>query len=380
MELKPSQILIKPLKNKSIVWFTLSNTYVLVANQTAELLSKISKGYTQNKLELWCEKTIGISNQHSKTLLTSVFELINKLNKPIHNINRNNELYDNKIDFKINKLYKIDNHKIKVSYQNEKLEFLIHPKFAHLEIDCLENFEHHFKVYLNKNNIVLSIDNKIIESWSKDEVHYFQGKFSMCLVEKIYGIKEDNWMGVFHASALSDGKKSILFTGDSGNGKSTLAALLMHKGFDLLADDFVPISAVNNKVYRFSAAISIKVKALNLLSSLFPELKTSAQFHYKTLNKTVRYLPPVKWLSNSKKQFICKAIVKVKYEKNSEIKFEKMTNEEAFKYLIPDSWLSPKTKNAQKFLNWFATMPCYKLTYGNTALMYKTVKSLFKDA
>jgi len=380
MKLKSSQILIKPLKNKSVVWFTLSNTYVLVANQTAKLLTKITDGLTPKKLELWCNKTFGLSIEQSKILLKSVFELINKLNKPACNTNDNNGLDESKIIFKINKLYKIDNHKIKVSYQNEKLELLIHPKFAHLEIDDLKTFEHHFKVYLNKNYIVLSINHKIIGKWDKNEIHYFQGKFSMDLVERIYDIKEEDWMGVFHASALSDGKKSILFTGDSGNGKSTLAALLMHKGFDLLADDFVPISAANNNVYRFPAAISIKVKALKLLTPLFPELKTSAQFHYKNLNKTVRYLPPVKWLPDSKKQFICKAIVQIKYKKDSGIKFEKMRNEDAFKYLIPDSWLSPKTDNAQKFLNWFAAMPCYKLTYGNTALMYKTVKNLFNNA
>ncbi len=379
MKLHSSQILIKPLNNKSIIWFKLSNTYVLVASETAKLLNKIAKGYEPKRLELWCEKTIELSNEQTKVLLISVFELIKKLNNPTYNVKINNELNDNKIIFKINKLYKIDHHKIKVSYQNEKLEFLIHPKFAHLEIDNLKKFEHHFKVYLSKNNIVLSVDNKIIDRWPKDEVHYFQGKFSMCLVEKIYDTKEYDWMGVFHASALSDGKKSILFTGDSGNGKSTLAALLIHNGFYLLADDFVPVSAINNKVYQFPAAISIKIEALSLLMPLFPNLKTSAQFHYKNLDKTVCYLPPNTLLSN-KKQFTCKAIVQVKYKKNSGMKLEEMTNEDAFKYLIPDSWLSPETKNAQKFLNWFAAIPCYKLTYSNSELMCKTVKKLFNDA
>lgn len=373
------KILIKPLNNKSIVWFNLSNTYVLVAKQTAKLLTKINEGLSYKNLELWCEKNLSLTNKQSKALLTSVFKLIYKLNKPIYNINKYNCLDCNKINFKINKLYQIYNCKIKVSYENEKCEFLIHPKFAHLVIADSKNFEHHFKVFLNKNKIVLSVNNIIVGKWDKNEIHYFQGKFSMCLVEKIYGIKEADWMGVFHASAISNGEKSILFTGNSGNGKSTLAALLMHKGYDLLADDFVPVSAINKKVYRFPAAISIKIKALNLLTPLFPNLKTSAQFYFKSLNKKVRFLAPLN-LSTNKKQFPCKAIVQIKYKNDSGIKLRKMANEDAFKYLIPDSWLSPETANAQKFLNWFATMPCYKLTYGNTNLMYKTVKKLFKDA
>jgi len=379
MKLNSSQILIKPLTDKTIVWFKNSNTYVLVAHETAKIIKQFFKNKDNENLSDWIAKQFTLFKPESDELYKSVTDLIKKLNKSINNAAQTNIYDDNKRIFKINKLYKIDNHKIKVSYENEKLEFLIHPKFAHLEIGNLNNFNHHFKVYLNKNLIVLSVNNKIIDKWTTDEVHYFQGKFSMCLVEKIYAIKEVDWMGVFHASALSNGKKSILFTGDSGNGKSTLAALLMHKGYDMLADDFVPISAANNEVYQFPAAISIKVNALNLLAPLFPVLKTSAQFYYKTLNKTVRYLPPIIVMSKGIKHLPCKSIIQIEYKKNSDLRFEKINQETAFKNLIPDAWLSPKSKNATQFLNWFVTIPCYKLTYSDTESMYKTIKKCFED-
>lgn len=67
-------------------------------------------------------------------------------------------------------------------------------------------------------------------------------------------------MGVFHASALGNSKKTVLFLGDSGNGKSTSLAILQANGFTCIEDDFVPIDAKKQEVYSFPAAISIKKK------------------------------------------------------------------------------------------------------------------------
>jgi serine kinase of HPr protein (carbohydrate metabolism regulator) len=55
-------------------------------------------------------------------------------------------------------------------------------------------------------------------------------------------------MGIFHASAVSNGEKSILLLDDSGNGKSTSLGLLQANGFTCLADDFIPINSYNKRV------------------------------------------------------------------------------------------------------------------------------------
>ena len=92
----------------------------------------------------------------------------------------------------------------------------------------------------------------------------------MKIIEYIYGKPEDNWMGVFHASALSYKKDTILFLGDSGSGKSTSLALLQAHGFHCVADDFVPIDN-DQLVHSFPAGISIKensLKTLPLLSNI----------------------------------------------------------------------------------------------------------------
>jgi hypothetical protein len=44
-----------------------------------------------------------------------------------------------------------------------------------------------------------------------------------------------------HASAVSDGERAILFAGESGHGKSTLAAAMIDAGYRLLADDVTAV-------------------------------------------------------------------------------------------------------------------------------------------
>ena len=100
----------------------------------------------------------------------------------------------------------------------------------------------------------------------------------MELIQAIHQNNEADWMGVFHASAVGNSKKTVLFLGDSGNGKSTSLAILQANGFACIADDFVPIDVKKQEVYSFPAAISIKKNSLKTLLPIYPELATTAEY------------------------------------------------------------------------------------------------------
>ena len=244
-------------------------------------------------------------------------------------------------------------------------------------IDAVENFDNEFEVFINSNFIFLYVDKDYIGSWSHHDVHYFQGKFSMEIIQKIHQKKEEEWLGVFHASAISNGKKSILFLGDSGNGKSTSLALLQANGFTCLADDFVPMDAKKQEVYSFPASISIKQNSLKTLIPIYPELATSKEYNFTRLNKVVRYLKPNN--ANFFAHLPCNDLVFIKYEKDAKLRCKKISKIDAFQQLIPDSWLSPKKENAQLFLDWFGGLNCYQLTYSNNEEMIKTVTKIFDN-
>lgn len=365
----------KNIGHKSIVWFEDTNEYLVVEPIIGEILLLISKEVPKEEIVSLISKKIKIP----KAELVNLIDDVTVLTKTSSVKNK-----DYKLDFISEPkkylesiYYNINNIIIKIDFASEYELSLVHPKFAHLETNASEKYHYHFKVFSSNNYISFIINDETIGTWNIKEVHYFQGKFSMKIVEFMHKKPENKWMGVFHASAISNGKEAMLFLGDSGNGKSTSLALLQANGFTCLADDFVPVNSANQEVYSFPSAISIKKNSLETLLPIYPELATSAEYHFKRLNKIVRYLPPKN--SDFTKHHPCRNLVFIKYIKDSKFNCKQISNIDAFEQLIPDSWLSPLKENAEVFLEWFSTLNCYQLTYSNNNEMVTAVSQIFKN-
>jgi hypothetical protein len=375
---KRTSLLHKAIEDKTIVWAENANEYLVLENTTAEILEKLSKGTSVNQIAETLSNTLSVPAKESLDFVLELEEKFYKEEKveklEIVDRYKNTKRPQN---FEFIKFYKINDIVFKISFLSEKELSFIHPKFAHLSIDEVTDFKNNFEVFIKHNYIFLFVNNILIGSWDNANIHFFQGKFSMELIQKIHQKEEDKWLGVFHASAVSNGKKSILFLGDSGNGKSTSLALLQANGFTCLADDFVPIDVNNKDVYSFPAAISIKKNSLETLLPIYPELKNSAEYNFKRLNKIVRYLKPNN--TNFLSHLPCKDLVFIKYEKNSALKFDKIAKIDAFQQLVPDAWLSPIKGNAHVFLDWFGTLNCYQITYSDNNKMIASVAKIFND-
>lgn len=373
-----TSFLYKPVEDKTITWFENSNEYLVLENTTADILKRLSKGVSIQEIAKALSKKLNIPLDKT---IDFIFDLEDKIYAPKSTKKSNFINYYRDIEaptnFDFTKYYKVNNLVFKVAFSSEYELYLVHPKFAHLEIETSKNITHEFLVFLNNKYVFFYVDKDFIGAWSKNEIHFFQGKFSMELIQKIHQKEEKEWMGVFHASAVSNKEKTILFLGDSGNGKSTSLALLQANGFTCLADDFVPIDTKNIHVYSFPAAISIKKNSVETLLPLYPELQNSAEYHFKRLNKIVRYLKP------NNKDFYnhlpCNDLVFIKFEKESDLQVSQISKIEAFQELVPDSWLSPLKENAQMFLDWFQQINCYQITYSNNTKMIDTVSKIFKN-
>ena len=369
--------LVKKVEDKSIVWFKASNNYIILEEIAAQLVHQILEKKTFSEITTALAKKLTISFEEAKSI---VDDLNDRLVVP--NTSKNNKEDTSKSkyvlpsNFAFQKYYRIHSKVFKVQFSNEFQLSLIHPKFAHLETQKTSKVDHTFQVFNSNHLIHLVLDGEFIGAWEPKNVHYFQGKFSMKIIECIYNKNEAEWMGVFHASAINYKDDNILILGDSGNGKSTSLALLQAQGFQCIADDFVPIDQAH-EVYSFPAGISIKKKALPVLLKEYPTLKTSAEYHYERLNKTVRYLPPEK--IDYHKKAPCKALVFIKYDESVDFEISEISKLNAFEHLVPDSWISSVPKNAAAFLEWFEQLPCYRLTYSNNELMYSAIKRIFED-
>lgn len=370
--------LYKEIEDKSIVWFKNQNQYLILENNVVAILKALEKKTAIDTMGKELSEKIAIPLDITIAFIKDIEQklfLPNVLKKS--DFEKKSENTHTDCEFLITKFYKINDAIFKIDFESEYEAFLIHPKFSHLVIKPQENSNFHYKIFTKDEHTSLVVNNKLINSWHQKDIHYFQGKFSMMVTQNMHQKEEENWMGVFHASAVSNEKKAILFLGDSGNGKSTSLALLQANGFTCLADDFVPMDAKKQEVYSFPAAISIKKNSLETLIPMYPELNNAAEYHLKKLNKIVRYIPPN--TTDFNKHFPCNELVFIKYQKDSPTIFKEISKMEAFQQLVPDSWISPIGSNAQIFLDWFESLRCYQLTYAVNTEMVQTVTKLFND-
>ena len=379
--MKQNTILYKIIENKTIAWFENNNKYVVFENTTADILKKIQKGVPTIEIATSLSRKLSVPVEKSIDFIQTLENQIKKI-KEIKKAKETESIRDeiaieNSRNYQYIKYYKINNTIIRIAYLSELELSYVHPKFNHLTVEEANEIDYSFEVFINNNYIFLDVNNAFIGSWSNKNIHYFQGKLSMEIIQKIHQKEEDEWLGVFHASAVSNKKKSILFLGDSGNGKSTSLALLQSNGFTCLADDFVPVSAKNRQIYSFPAAISIKKNSLKTLLPIYPDLANSAEYHFKRLNKIVRFLKPNN--KNYNQHLPCNELIFIKYEEDSKLIFQEMSKLKAFEKLVPDSWLSPIKENATAFLNWFDTLKCYELKYSDNTNMIETVNNLFEN-
>ena len=93
---------------------------------------------------------------------------------------------------------------------------------------------------------------------------------------------------VLHAGAIAVNDQSVIFTGDSGIGKSTLAAGFHKRGYPFLADDVCAIAMVNGKPAVIPG---------------FPRLKLWADV-LKKLDKYKDQLKSIRWERGLKKYFL----------------------------------------------------------------------------
>jgi hypothetical protein len=272
----------------------------------------------------------------------------------------------------LEKYYSFNKTTVKVLYDNIATQSLLHPKYEHLEYKNKKISNICYKVFREKNELYILKNDELIGSWNKDELHEFQGKFSMELVCEFHNEHEDNWMGVFHASTVSKGNKSIMFTGDSGNGKSTLISILMANGFNIIADDFTPILREDLKTYSFPTGISIKEKSYTIIEGLYPEFTKLKEYYINDLKGNVKYLKP----KIKENKAICKNVVWVKYNEKASNKIQEISKEEALKKFLPEAWISKKEINAKAFMNWVKNTDFYELNYNNNSKAITLINEL----
>ena len=351
-------------KEEYLFWFEESNKYLTCNFSIYNLLQNEIKRREKH------QNTKHISKNFSKIDL-EIINLLDELLRPLKK-NKQNQSVISHTKFTINKNYKFNNKVLKFSFENKSMLELVHPKFEHLE--CKNEGEKNFKICREEEWISFYIDDKHVGNYNKNQMHELQGKISMEMTSYFYNKKENDWIGVFHGSTLSKGNKSIMLTGESGSGKSSLTLILSSNGFSLIADDFSPISN-EMKHYKFPGAISVKKGFYNYANKLSKDFIKKKEYLVDKNKGKFKYFSVD--IDDSLNSHNCNYIINVKYGKHLKNNISKSTKGKALQKLLPDCWISDIYNNSKKIYQWIHNSDFYELTYNDNKKAIKLINNIF---
>jgi len=368
----PFSITQKISKEDSIVWLKASNRYIILNSNILELIRNKSSLSLKDFLSHITE-SLNVSSKKAERINEDISELL--LEAKEEELKLDVKHPESIKSCKLIEYYLFNNIIIKVCFDSEQTKSLIHQKYSHLVTNNVKVYDFEYSIFNSNHKLFILKNNQVIGAWESSRLHEFQGKFSMELMCSFYNKTEHDWMGVFHASTISKNNRSIMFTGNSGNGKSTLVSILMANGFNVIADDFSPILREDFKTYCFPSAISIKEKSFDLIEQLYPELKNSNEYYINRIKGNIKYLPPISTETSSN----CSIVVWVKYSEKAENSMKKISTQEALKKFLPDAWVSNKEVNAKAFLKWINKITFYDLNYSDNDKLISMINSCFID-
>ena len=372
--LAPQHVL--QVSDRYILWFQTSNQYIIVSETIREIMEVYSHCHSELDFKDHLRIHLNIAFDQGQLYFQELSELLIAVNSEVK-IKSQEIIWPPIPRLDLEEVYSFGTTAIKINFCSEQVRSLLHPQWSHA---VSENNQHQtvaFNVFKEGDLLYLFRNNSYVGGYSNSEYHLLQGKFSLQMINPFYDKTESDWIATLHASTICNNQEAIMLIGDSGNGKSTLSALLMAHGIDVLADDFTPLSAENKEVYRFPSGISVKPGAFEMLKTIYKDFDTYPVFKSTSKNVNVKYIPPIKSMADGPLHLPCTKIIYVKFDKNTASNLQEIGIEKVLETLIPESWISPLAENSKLFLEWLKALQCFELNYSDNDFAVSNIRKLF---
>lgn len=370
----------RKIGNSYLIWFQNSNLYFYLEEPAYYVFRKIVKRYKTETIAKEFSIRYLVSFGESLKFVSEIRQKVDKINQP-YNHKKYFEVFEDELNKHVYTLYSkysynMVNRIIEFSYETSWLENYIHPMIKHLETKDELHDKSRFELFTYKDWIILRVDNILKGSWTKDQSEFVKGRIFVELINVLHNKKESDWLMTVHASAISDGNKTILFSAAPGSGKTTIAALLQAKGYQIISDDFVPIEQSSFKAYPLPIAMSVKEGSMELLRSHYPELETNPLITVNS-KKKIKYLPVDTKVMNM--IFPVNEFVFIKYDNSVDIQLKKIEPVDALIKLFDEAWIPPAPENVAVFLDKILNASFYNLTYSNNQKAMEAINQLFEN-
>lgn len=374
---------VKELENTRLVWLKTLNRYLQLEEPAYLVFQQFKEGKSATEISLRCEEQYGIPGKEARRFVSEIEYRIQNLYLEFQEPENPRQTDENLVP-DINSLSErylgISGKLFRFSFGDREMERNIFPLFSHLEtIPDPRNCDLQVEFLRYKRKACMRINRKDMYAWPFKQMHRLKGELSMQMLNVIHEKIRGEWMGVIHAASVSLGRSAVMFPAQSGGGKSTLASLLMAHGCSLLSDDFTPLALKSGQVHFFPGSISLKSGSIPLLNTYFPELMDAREILSPSKNTALRYLKPKQSGYQSNVGFQVKSVVFVQYDSQKACELEQISKLSALNDFLKESWLPDDARVAERFLDWFFDLPCYRLHYGDNREAVKTILSLLED-
>lgn len=369
----------KKIHDFYVVWLQKSNKYIQLEEPAWFVFSKLANRYKTETIAARCAVRYGLEADESLAFVDEIRSGIERLNQPINNqgraINISSEESRPSVPYS-RRRYRFEDKLIEFSYETRLFEYYLHPLICHLETTEVQDDVPVFELFRCDDKIIFRLNGTTKGSWDNDETHLMKGQIFMNLLSVMFGKNDLDWLMTVHASALTNGRKTLLISAGPGSGKTTMAALLQNRGYQMVSDDFVAIDRYSIHAWPFPLAMSVKQGAMELLSSLYPDLEQQPLTHISP-EKKVRYLYPEINQESVKRTFPVKEFIFIQYNKTVDFEWEKLDQRNAVKLLFDQSWISPADGIAPVLLNQLDRWSFYRLTYSDNQKALDAITNLF---
>jgi len=174
---------------------------------------------------------------------------------------------------------------------------------------------------------------------------------------------------LLHSAVLVRNRSALLLPGETGAGKSTLAAALAAGGWALYSDELAPLDPVTLHVDPFPQPVGIKEPAVEALTPMCPGLEHVEQ-HLRADGRLVRYLssPQIRLASEDAASMPVAALVFPRYrERETATRMSRLSAFSALQLLVRtgSSQRPLLPVDVKAFLRLVEGMPCYELVYSD---------------
>ena len=366
--------------NSYFIWFQNSNSFVLLEEPARYVFSRIKKRNKPDTIARLFATRYDVPAEQSRPFVLDICAEIAKLNQSDQIQSKNEQVQDTLAGYEFEPysvhFYRLGDKIIAFSFETQILEYYLHPLISHLEIHHKVADATRFELFTTGNQTIFRFRGEVMGIWTNEESHLVKGKIFTVLINELYDKKEDDWLMTVHASAVTNHKKTILFCAPPGHGKTTIAALLSSRGFELVSEDFVPVDRSTFSAYPFPTAMSVKEGSMEVLTPHFPTLEQKS-LNYISPEKSVRYLTADHDHDITGKPFPVREFVFIEYRSSADFYIETLDTGTAIKLLLDQSWIIPAKNNAKRLFEFVGQTAFLKLIYSDNEKALDFLTDLF---